>query len=523
MGFPLYRIMHLVSLTASYVLIAMISWTSLRLSSNYRSRLILLLLISAFLYLFGETQELQSVSYKEDIIWLKISFLGVAFFPFYFMILSYHNYAMLENQRLPRWMWIFWLPGLVIFLMVVRFPHFRGFYQDSIVQEIYGTVSLSLVRGPWYLLQQVNVVANLTAATVWMVLSSLQDSGRKRTIHILELLTYVAFLALYVLQQLFRDSPMGDIMALALSASMPVFLLSLFTERLASDVYSARLSYFEISDNPVFAFNKNRQLIDANPAAERALNTRKKALINQSWFDILTEVVEDGVRIEQSTKGIGKEVVINGRNYSYKSTVFSDSYGNPLGVIRSLYDVTEIKRFMQLLEDEASTDSLTGLLNRGRWTSVVEKIITQGLRFGQSGTLLVIDLDHFKSINDNYGHQTGDEVLKITASRISQNLRSVDILGRYGGEELVVWLVQTKPSSAFQVAEKLRREICEYPMEFEGNSITLSMSIGLCGQDRISSESLDKFFSLADQGLYSAKQQGRNQVVAVEFPEENAN
>ena len=161
----------------------------------------------------------------------------------------------------------------------------------------------------------------------------------------------------------------------------------------------------------------------------------------------------------------------------------------------------------------ASTDSLTAVLNRGAFTMLVESYLAKAEEQAmlRSGSLLVIDADHFKAINDNLGHQRGDEALKIIAGAIKQCLGHGDIVGRIGGEEFGVFLPGAETRKACDVAERIRKAICGTIFPSEGLPWSLSVSVGGVVFD--GRANYDELFSGADSRLYMAKRNGRNQVI----------
>ena len=129
-------------------------------------------------------------------------------------------------------------------------------------------------------------------------------------------------------------------------------------------------------------------------------------------------------------------------------------------------------------------------------------------RYHRSFSILMIDVDHFKEVNDSHGHQAGDEVLAELAKCISSNIRSIDIVGRYGGEEFVVVLPETPEEAATELAERIRLAVENLLLPFD---ITITCSVGVSGIEK--GISGDGLISRADHALYSAKRAGRNQVV----------
>ena len=163
------------------------------------------------------------------------------------------------------------------------------------------------------------------------------------------------------------------------------------------------------------------------------------------------------------------------------------------------------------LERLATFDSLTGLYNRRAILGKLHELINLANRYREDFSLSMLDIDHFKKVNDHYGHLAGDEVLEQVARSVHQNIRDTDIVGRYGGEEFIIILPRTSLSSSWIVAERLRSMIEKVEMkDSAGNVFTITVSQGLAGWDR--GEDAYSLISRADRALYKAKEKGRNRV-----------
>jgi diguanylate cyclase (GGDEF)-like protein len=158
----------------------------------------------------------------------------------------------------------------------------------------------------------------------------------------------------------------------------------------------------------------------------------------------------------------------------------------------------------------ASTDSLTEVLSRGAFTTLVDAYLGDVRMQQESGALLVIDVDHFKRINDSFGHDRGDEALRLIAATIRGTVRSVDLVGRMGGEEFGVFLPGASHSRAKMAAERIRKAISEAEFLPGGVQRKLSVSVGGATFDR--QVPFSTLYRAADQRLYVAKQSGRNRV-----------
>ncbi|MFM7408010.1 MAG: diguanylate cyclase [Cuspidothrix sp.] len=179
----------------------------------------------------------------------------------------------------------------------------------------------------------------------------------------------------------------------------------------------------------------------------------------------------------------------------------------------------EQKELVKNLEKLANTDSLTGVWNRRYLLNLAEQETQRCRRYHRPLSVLMIDIDHFKGINDNYGHAIGDEVLIKMTEIVSNYLRSVDVLGRFGGEEFVALLPETNRKSALITAERIRENIEKITIPVQEKSVSITVSIGV-GSYQKGDANIDILLQRADEALYKAKRQGRNRVIADHASEE---
>jgi diguanylate cyclase (GGDEF)-like protein len=179
--------------------------------------------------------------------------------------------------------------------------------------------------------------------------------------------------------------------------------------------------------------------------------------------------------------------------------------------------VLEEKIHLRETETQAITDSLTGVYNRRGLLQIGEQELSRASRTDRSFSMLMIDVDHFKRVNDRYGHITGDQALRQVAERCRMTSRSVDIVGRYGGEEFVILLIETPLDAACVVAERLRQSIADIPFQIDAGPLHMTISIG--GAQARDKESLLDVIARADTAMYKAKAAGRNCVVVDESPQ----
>jgi diguanylate cyclase (GGDEF)-like protein len=164
----------------------------------------------------------------------------------------------------------------------------------------------------------------------------------------------------------------------------------------------------------------------------------------------------------------------------------------------------------ELLRQQITIDAMTQLNNYKGFCEILNSEISRASRYKKPLSLIFADIDHFKSVNDNYGHQAGDHALKIVAGSLKNELRDSDNIARYGGEEFVIILPETNTDDALRVSERLREKIKSIKMSYNGNSINVTMSFGVATLPNSQRVSSDKFIKMADEALYRAKGQGRD-------------
>jgi len=180
---------------------------------------------------------------------------------------------------------------------------------------------------------------------------------------------------------------------------------------------------------------------------------------------------------------------------------------------------SQLIRAQDTLEYDASHDALTGTCNRAAILEALGREILRQKRTNEALTLMLADIDHFKSVNDTYGHLVGDEVLVEVARRLSGSMRSCDSLGRYGGEEFLVILPNCSASGAVKAGERLRNVIDRAPAPTSAGPIPVALSIGfVCAFEASCAPNSTLLLRLADEALYQAKAKGRNRVERADFP-----
>ncbi|XPV76854.1 MAG: GGDEF domain-containing protein [Desulfovibrio sp.] len=177
-------------------------------------------------------------------------------------------------------------------------------------------------------------------------------------------------------------------------------------------------------------------------------------------------------------------------------------------------NITKSKATLEKFQQNAHTDSLTGASNRRGFTTFAKETLVASKNAGRRASMLMLDLDHFKHINDTYGHPVGDMVLVHFADLCKQSIRESDIFSRIGGEEFTILLPDTEPDVAMLIAARIRLKVESTPLLNNSETIPFTVSIGVSCQQSDELD-VDAMLSRADQALYMAKENGRNKVEAV--------
>lgn len=167
----------------------------------------------------------------------------------------------------------------------------------------------------------------------------------------------------------------------------------------------------------------------------------------------------------------------------------------------------------QIVSELARTDELTGLANRRELMRRLEEEVTRARRYGNSLSFAILDLDHFKPVNDRYGHQVGDRVLRRIGELLDERTRSPDMAGRYGGEEFGLVLPESTGEEAVALSEPILESVRELVFEADGREFGLTASIGVAGLED-AEEPTERLIGAADEALYRAKEEGRDRVAA---------
>ncbi|QOY55639.1 diguanylate cyclase [Candidatus Sulfurimonas marisnigri] len=261
----------------------------------------------------------------------------------------------------------------------------------------------------------------------------------------------------------------------------------------------------------------NEKIIYSNPAFEKLSGYRGRELMSKNFIELLLpksqselKIIMDGMLLKQ-----GKKYELNAQIRRKKGDILhvqvktqSLMIDNNIHFLSIISDITHKIKEHDRLKQFAYVDALTGIYNRRKFDELLEVEYSRAKRYKRNLSALFFDIDHFKKVNDNFGHDIGDDVLKMMAHLVKSNIRETDFFARWGGEEFIVLLPETSLEDALTIAEHIRSGIESKMFEIVGK-ITVSIGVSKIKEK----ERIETFIKRLDNALYKAKHEGRNKVV----------
>ncbi len=264
---------------------------------------------------------------------------------------------------------------------------------------------------------------------------------------------------------------------------------------------------------------ETQKILDLNPQAILSLGYSREQIVGCVCHHYICPaesgncpVKNLGMKIDRSEREI---INARGEYIPVIKSVIQTEIDNRKIFIECFVDISERKNLENKLRELATTDSLTEINNRGHFIELAEKELIRSKRYGTPLSMIMLDIDHFKGINDSFGHSVGDEVLKYTSNTCKSIIRENDVIGRIGGEEFAVILVESDLNRTYEVAERIRRHIDSEIFHCEGKSILFTVSLGVSEYLK-QQDNITKMMKRADDALYKAKRTGRNRVIKID-------
>lgn len=302
--------------------------------------------------------------------------------------------------------------------------------------------------------------------------------------------------------------PKVDNIILLLLCSGIFFAIAIFRYGALTILHIAHSLVIQNIEAGIIVLDTEGRVIEVNPYALERMGIAQAQLIGRTlqqalpaWPDLSTPTQEITI-----THAGGPAF------FHVQSSQIRDTDQSVAGQAIVLFDITARKLAELRLEHMARTDPLTEIANRRHFFAMAQVELDRAQRYAHPIGVLLIDIDHFKQVNDRYGHQVGDTALQLVARECQRQLRTSDLLARYGGEELICLLVESSEEGVLATGDRIRRAIAAVQLQSAGHAVQLTVSIGVAARAALSDVPLDTLIARADQALYQAKAAGRNRV-----------
>ena len=506
---PIYLIIILlfVGLLSTYLA----AWAQLR-SRVPAAREFSFMLMAIMVYAFGYAVEISRIDIHGVLQAVKLEYLGLPFIPALLFTFIFHYIYKKPLERKYLYM-VFFIPVITLIMVFTQQYHDLFYINPRIVNGGYFMV-LDFDSGVWYYINY-TYQHLLSLVVIFLLLRFAQKSHRKQRNQALIVALAALLPLLGAILYIFNLIPGGiDPGPFTLAITAMVLSVGVFRLGMFELVPAAREFALDSIRDAFLVVDKKCRLQDMNKAA-RELPGANRLIIGEelpkknSFARYLTAILDSSrEELQFSVDGPNGEI----KYYQVKAYPIETNVPYEKGYAILISDVTDTANLMKMLSHQANTDELTGLLNRRQLIRLGDNEIKRSKQKGTPLGVILIDLDHFKNVNDNFGHVAGDKVLKQVTKCLSSGLRNADIIGRYGGEEFVIFLPNTDIDLARVIAERLKEKVISLQIEVEGKTINATASFGVHSEVANSLTTIDTLLNTTDKALYTAKNKGRNQV-----------
>ncbi len=464
-----------------------------------------------FIYCLSFALELSSTSVSVMLVFRSINVATLGFLPGLILLILLDVAGELKKVKAIHYILIFIIPVATVILTATSGTHHLFLYNFAI--RNHGALTyLANEKGFWFFVVSIYSSVMLIISLLFILKAFLNT--KKNLMPIYLLLTTVVLALAGILMKIFEPN---CVISLFLPFVVPIFTYVLATRKVSYALFdsipSAYQKAFAWSDNCKLILNRDLNLIEFNNSAQNMFPLLTDDMIHKN----ISEFIDYDGRIKNAVINDSEcrtRIIHNGNviHFRVSSTALHDKSQKIMGYIVSLVNITELVDTMAELSDLASVDTLTQTYTRRYFIQRSEVEFARAKRHGHPLSFIILDLDFFKNINDRYGHLAGDAMLTEIANICKSKIRSIDLLGRFGGEEFMLLMPETDLEGAYFAANRIRKAIESAHFIYEDNEMTMTVSIGVTGVDTINGENFDVFLRHADRALYKAKEHGRNKV-----------
>ncbi|MCB0104207.1 MAG: diguanylate cyclase [Anaerolineales bacterium] len=499
---------------------------------------IIFMLIGLGIWSFSYAMITISPDFETKLFWLRVENVGIQYVPIFWFF-----FAMIYT-RMDKWLtgkpvaFAFWIIPSISLLFIFSNTWFHLYYPSvHIATETGGP--LIITRGPMYMIAVIFTYGLHLVSLVVLIRRFLQS----KTVYRWQSPYFIgAVLFPFALNLIYQLAPgilpifpaPVDLTPLSFTITAIILAAGIFGIHLLDIVPIARDNVMEYIPEMVFVLDDKERIVDANAVAQKWLGKPIHEIVGREPLEVFRswpQLLQRFFFLEHSRE----EIEIPGDPPRILETIITPIYNRVdqlEGRVILAYDITDRKKLEQdlklvneslqeqlnenerlrlQLQEQAIRDPLTGVFNRRYFAEALDNQTARAIREGVPFSLIILDVDHFKKVNDTYGHKCGDIILQSLARFLMQNTRRSDIVCRFGGEEFVILMPDATTESAYERAELFRKQFEATVNEYEGERVHATFSAGVASFPA-HAESGEVLLGLADQALYRSKAGGRNRV-----------
>lgn len=473
-------------------------------------KFIFLLSLAIDIYIMGYVLELHSDCMEQMLFWNYFQYLGIPFVSALWLTIALmytnHFYRYLPAK-------LFFIYSVPVLALILRFTNdlHHLYFRYFKLQPFDSFTLLVKKKGIGYNIQSVHsglLIFISLAVFIYSFIKS-KDYNVEKVMYIISTSIF-ACLGL-VLNVLKIAEVKIDYMVLCLPVTIIFITLAIMRNDFLETKMLARDLVFEKSDEGIILVNNKYNILDFNETAKTIMNNHNVSLRKEAIDSVLLRENQLNDIFRASSPVIWKDESAEGvKYYEITTTDILRKNGTVRGKIKTMRDITEVQLQTNHLKVQATTDELSGLLNRREFISSCQAYLNNSKAGSNRYYLLMLDIDFFKRVNDTYGHVAGDYVIKKIGELLRHKFSKPALAGRLGGEEFSIFIKEQNIYSARKEAEKLKKSVEALQIQYEEKVIKITISIGIAEVHK--ADSISNLLKKADKALYASKNSGRNKI-----------
>lgn len=507
---------NFISLYLIVITIIAIFWTvQIRTlnGSNY-SQVILLLCIAVCFYIFGYAMELNSYTKSQILFWNRVEYIGIPFVSALWLTIALMYIGCYSRHKKLLFAMIYIIPMITMLLRFTNDSHFLYFSSLKYIEK-FGKLFLIKEFGIWMYVQLYHSMLMILVSMGVFIFDSI--NSKERQIGKICFTIGASFFAVsgLILSAIKPFDVPVDYMAMCLPITGIMIILAIIRYDLLEIKSIARNRAFEAGSDATLLINRQHKILDYNQCAKQLFEQLGAQLDDRYHLGTLlhnnTEFLE-GLQSQETS--VVKLITLEEEHYYEISTKNIDDYTNPRGWIKTIRDVTQINQLHEKLKKQAMTDVLSTLYNRRAFIQMGKELIEQSNTNDASLHLMMMDMDHFKNVNDQYGHPAGDEVIHNFGKMLKEHFPPECLIARLGGEEFAILYMGLSDEEILQTLNEFLNKIDQYHYCYNHQYFFVTISIGVTKKQQ--NQTLESMMRKADKALYQSKDKGRNCITVME-------